>query len=110
MEVPRSRSESMTVLDSIAVRLRGPGGEAARLNFRSSAGFAGPGQSTTGHLIGTYSALAPSAVQDRPRVSTAVVSKALARSADGTLPSGPVHRFVHRAVASTPRLGQQRRA
>src|SRR5260370_30590035 len=100
----------MTVRDFSAGWLWGPGGVAARLIFRSSAGFAGPGQSTTGHLIGTYSALAPSAVQDRPRVSTAVVSKALARSADGTLPSGPVHRFVHMAVATPPRLGQQRRA
>lgn len=29
-------------------------------NFRFSAGIAGPGQSTTGHLIGTYSALVAS--------------------------------------------------
>ena len=37
--------------------------------------------SITGRLTGSYAALAPSAVQDQPHVSTAVVSKALARSA-----------------------------
>src|SRR6516162_5939177 len=49
--------------------------------FRFSEGFAGPGMSITSRLTGPYAAPAPSAVQAQPHVSTAVVSKALARSA-----------------------------
>src|SRR6516162_9545259 len=49
--------------------------------FRFSGGFASPGASTTGRLTRPYDALAPLEVQDHPHVSTAVVSKVLARSA-----------------------------
>jgi hypothetical protein len=49
--------------------------------FRFSGGFASPGPSTTGRLTRPYDALAPLEVQDHPHVSTAVVSRVLARSA-----------------------------
>jgi hypothetical protein len=51
--------------------------------FRFSEGFAGPGRSITGRLTGRTAALGPFGIQDRPHVSTAVVSNALARSANG---------------------------
>jgi hypothetical protein len=50
--------------------------------FRFLEGFAGPGRSITGRLTGPTAALAPFGIQDRPHASTAVVSKALARSAN----------------------------
>src|SRR5215831_11819236 len=48
--------------------------------FRFSGGLASPGVSTTGRLTRPYDVLAPLEVQDHPPVSTAVVSKVLARS------------------------------
>jgi hypothetical protein len=51
------------------------------LTFRFSGGLAGPGQSTTVQLTGPYDVSVLVGVQDRPHVSGAVVSKALARSA-----------------------------
>ncbi len=48
--------------------------------FRFSGGFACPHGSATGRLTGPSGALAPLAVHDQPHVSTAVVSKALARA------------------------------
>ena len=48
--------------------------------FRFSAGCAGPGRSIAGRLTGPTAALAPFGIQGRPHVSTAFVSKALARS------------------------------
>ena len=49
--------------------------------FRFSGGFASPGASTTVQLTGSYDVLGLAGVQDRPHVSRAVVSNALARSA-----------------------------
>jgi len=50
--------------------------------FRFSGGLASPGVSTTGRLTRPYDELVLASVQDQPQVSTAAVSKALARSAD----------------------------
>jgi hypothetical protein len=51
--------------------------------FRFSEGFASPGPSIAGRLTGPTAAWAPVGIQGQPHVSTAVVSKALARSAGG---------------------------
>jgi hypothetical protein len=50
--------------------------------FRFSEGMASPGESTADRLTRPYGALAPSEIHDHPPVSTAVVSKVLARSAN----------------------------
>ena len=49
--------------------------------LRSSGGFSGPDESVTGWLIGPYDAPTPLGVQNQRHASTAVVSTALARSA-----------------------------
>jgi hypothetical protein len=54
------------------------------LSFRFSEGFSGPCRSIIGRLTGPYDLVAASGVQDHTHVSTAVVSTALARSADDT--------------------------
>ena len=56
--------------------------------FRFSEGFARPGGSITGRLIGPYDVLVPSEVQDQPHVSTAVVSK-IGQIARAVLVGGP---------------------
>ena len=56
-------------------------GQARTTELPLSGGFACPRGSTTGRLTGPSCALALLGVHDQPHVSTAVVSKALARSA-----------------------------
>jgi len=51
--------------------------------FRFSEGFAGPGRSIRVRPTGPDDALATFGVREQPHISTVVVSKALARSADG---------------------------
>src|SRR5207248_5710168 len=85
IEVPRSRSQSITLLYSAAVRLQARSVRRRGLSFRFSGGFAGPGESTTVQLSGPYGVSAFVGVQDRPHVSRVVVSKALARSTSSPL-------------------------
>jgi len=61
--------------------LAGPRLVRRALSVRFSGGFAGRRESVTGHLSGPYAALAARSVQIHRRVSVAVVSAALARSA-----------------------------
>jgi hypothetical protein len=76
-----SRSLPVALLYLRAVRLPARLVRPWVLSFRFSGGFAGPGESITGWLTRPYDALALLGVQGLPQASTAVVSRALARSA-----------------------------
>jgi hypothetical protein len=78
IEVPRSRSQSMTLLYSAAVRLQARSVRRRGLSFRFSGGFAGPGSSAQGQFTWPNDIPAPCGVHGDPRVSTAVVSSELA--------------------------------
>ena len=69
--------------------------------FRFSGGLASPGVSTTGRLTRPYDVLAVRGVQYQPDVSTAVVSKALARSG-GVRTVGPARVGEWHGMSRTP--------
>src|ERR1039457_694385 len=81
IDVPRSRSQSMTLLYFAAVQLQAGLVRRRGLSFRFSGGFARPGRSRVGRLARTHPAVSLQAVQDQLQVSRSVVSRALARSA-----------------------------
>ena len=67
--------------------------------FRFSGGFAGPGESVTGCLNGSFDAVAHLGVHVQRHASTAVVSTALARS---TVPHGALVRVDCRCRLGLP--------
>jgi hypothetical protein len=75
-----SRSRSVALLHFRAVRLLARPVQLPVLSVRFSGGLASPGVSTTGRVTRPYGVPTPLKVHDHPHVSTAVVSKLLARS------------------------------